>query len=86
VSRVTRNLFLAIAIVIIGLAAGYTIGHRSTTTTTTSTTSTTSTTVSTPTSVPTSTTTAASLTTCAARTSPGPTSDPKGRPALVTTS
>ena len=63
-SRVTRNLFLAIAIVIIGLAAGYTIGHRSTTTTTTSTTSTTSTTVSTPTSVPTSTTTAASLTTC----------------------
>jgi hypothetical protein len=65
VSRVTRNLLLAIAIVVVGLGAGYTIGHRSASTTTTSTTSTTSTTAATPTSAPTSTTTTTvSLTTC----------------------
>jgi len=63
VSRVARNLLLALAIVIVGLGAGYAIGHRNTTTTTTSTTSTTTPAT---TSVPASstTTTTASLTTC----------------------
>jgi len=63
VSRVTRNLLLAIALVVIGTVAGYAAGHRTSSTTTTSTTSSTVATTST-TAVSSTTTTTASLTTC----------------------